>query len=174
MKHYQITREKYLSIDEFTSLLETCNKYRKTDLRNVCLFLTAIHTGARAKEILNIRTNDLNKDGYTVHIRGLKGGKDREIPLPKALFMDLMSLIPDENGRIFPITYRRLCDIWHNYRPCNKPFHALRHTFGVMRYKKHRDLYLIQIALGHRSIANTIAYVQHVTETEELKRLVNE
>ena len=74
--------------------------------------------------------------------------------------------------RIFPISYIRFHQIWDKYRPCHKKLHSLRHTFAIRLYKKTKDIRLVQFALGHRNIANTMIYADYVYSQEELKKLI--
>ncbi len=135
------------------------------------MFYLAIHTGVRAQEILNINIDDLDTYDEVVYIKGLKGSNDREIPLPSWLFKECLKL-PPKNGRLFPITYNRLLQIWHMYRPVHKKFHSLRHTFAIKLYKKTKDLRLVQVALGHRNITNTMVYADYIYTQQEMRKLI--
>src|SRR4029078_13062774 len=98
---------------------------------------------------------------------------DREIPLPRDLFERLLryaGTIPGE--KIFDLTYNRFGDIWVHYIPAAKKLHALRHTFAIRLFKKTKDLRLVQLALGHRNITNTMVYADYIYSQSELKRLI--
>ena len=73
---------------------------------------------------------------------------------------------------LFPISYSRLIQIWEHYRPTHKKFHSLRHTFAIRLYKKTKDLRLVQVALGHRNITNTMIYADYVYSQQELRKLI--
>lgn len=134
---------------------------------------TALRTGARAQELLNLQKADLNAYDESVFIRGLKGSNDREIPLPSELFKRLQSYAESQPGAaLFPISYHRLYQIWELYRPIPKKFHALRHTFAIELYQKTKDLRLVQVALGHRNITNTMIYADYVYSQQELRKLI--
>ena len=79
---------------------------------------------------------------------------------------------PDLQKHLFPISYPRLVQIWQHYRPVHKKFHSLRHTFAIELYKKTKDIRLLQMALGHRNIANTMIYADYVYSQTELRRLL--
>jgi integrase/recombinase XerC len=66
----------------------------------------------------------------------------------------------------------RLYQIWQFYRPVPKKFHALRHTFAIELYQKTKDLRLVQVALGHRNITNTMIYADYIYSQQELKKLI--
>lgn len=175
-KPYSLNKNKYLLDFEFDRLDQILNSFESKDIRNVLLLRMALHTGARATELLNIKVADLDTRSKSVFIYGIKGSNDRELPLQPKLFSQLMSFVTSEKLEgpqlLFDISYPRLVQIWLNYRPVHKSFHSLRHTFAIRLYKKTRDIRLLQFALGHRNIANTMIYADYVYSQEELRRLI--
>jgi integrase len=170
---YALNKNKYLLDPEFEKLEWILESYKESDARNSAILSLALNTGARASELLLITTRDLNTYDKSVFVRGLKGSNDREIPLGEGLFEMLQRLTPEaQTGRIFPFTYNRLRQIWELYRPTPKTFHCLRHTFAIRLYKKTRDIRLVQVALGHRNITNTMIYADYVYSQQELRRLI--
>lgn len=170
---YALNKNKYLLDPEFEKLLWLLESHQSKDPRNAAVLLLALQTGARASELLLITTRDLNTYDKSVFIRGLKGSNDREIPLNEKMFEALQRLTPEtQTGRLFPFTYNRLRQIWELYRPTPKSFHCLRHTFAIRLYKKTRDIRLVQVALGHRNITNTMIYADYVYSQQELRRLI--
>lgn len=170
---YSLNKNKYLLPPEAERLERLLEDHLDRDTRNCLMLLVGLRTGARAQEILNLRKVDLNAYDETVFIRGLKGSNDREIPLPRPLFLKLnrwAEQCPDAS--IFPIGYHRLHQIWELYRPVPKKFHSLRHTFAIRLYQKTKDLRLVQVALGHRNITNTMVYADYVYSQQELRRLI--
>lgn len=162
MKH-GINRSKFLEEHELHNLT-ACLDFT---LRDSCLIALALATGARATELLNVQPNDLFESTQSVLIRGLKGGRDREIPLRPELFKAIVKHIP------FNIKYRRLAYIWRNYYPGPKTFHSLRHTFALNLYRKHKDLKLVQLALGHVSPTNTAIYADFVYSQEQMRKIID-
>jgi integrase len=172
---YQLNKNKYLLDPEFERLHKILDTYKDEDSRNCTLLWTLLYTGGRAQEVLNLQKSDLNRHEETVLITGLKGSNDREIPVPSWLFRRLAKMadeIPEDIPHLFDITYNRLRQIWDHYRPINKKLHSLRHTFAIRLYKKTRDLRLVQVALGHRNIMNTMVYADYVYSHQELRRLI--
>ena len=174
MTRYSLNKNKYLLPPEAERLEKILNDHIDRDMRNCLILMIAIRTGARAQEVLNLRKSDLNSYDETIFIRGLKGSNDREIPLPHGLFLKLSQWASNfsMDARIFQITYPRLYQIWEFYRPVPKKFHSLRHTFAIRLYQKTKDLRLVQVALGHRNITNTMVYADYVYSQQELKRLI--
>lgn len=172
-KHYSLNKTKYLLEPEAEKLEELLSHYIDKDTRNCLLINLALRTGARATELLNLKKADLNRIDETIFIRGIKGSKDREIPLPPKLFRKLIEYIETEPSEsLFPISYSRLRQVWEFYRPTVKKFHALRHTFAIRLYKKTKDVRLVQVALGHCNITNTMIYADYVYSQQELRRLI--
>lgn len=170
---YALNKNKYLLEDEYQRLTGILKSFESKDSRNTTLIWTALLTGARAQEILNLTKDDLNPQEQSIFIRGLKGSNDRELPLASWHYLKLSKLAHAEaGGNIFPISYNRLYQIWDLYRPTHKSFHSLRHTFAVRLYKRTKDIRLVQVALGHRNIANTMIYAEYVYSQEELRKLI--
>lgn len=181
--NYQLNKNKYLLDYEYDHLEKIIKTYMLKNPRDCLLLAIALNTGARATEILNIEIGDINFYDQSIFIKGIKNSNDREIPINDRLFKKLKNFIdasyankegkyPNRKQRIFPITYIRLHQIWEHYRPCHKKFHSLRHTFAIRLYKKNKDIRLVQFALGHRNIANTMIYADYVYSQEELKKLL--
>lgn len=170
---YSLNKNKYLLEPELEKLNSLLDSYMESDMRNCLILKLALKTGARAQELLNIRKIDLNIYEESVLIKGIKGSNDREIPLKSDVFRLLKKYSDSHDSQIlFPITYSRLRQIWEFYRPVPKKLHCLRHTFAIQIYKKTRDIRLVQVALGHRNVMNTMIYADYVYSQQELKRLI--
>ncbi len=168
--------KKFLSVDEISHLDSLCRKnLTGSSQRDALLLLVAINTGARAQEILNLKKADFHRK--SIFVRGIKGSRDREIPIPDFLHREITYYFryrPEikNDDRVFNISYNRLFQIWRHFRPCEKKFHSLRHTFAIKVYMKTRDVKLVQICLGHASILNTMIYVDFVYSQEELRKIL--
>jgi integrase/recombinase XerC len=170
---YQLNKNKYLLPPEVERLRKILKDFQDKDPRNSFMISVALRTGARAQEVLNIQKADLNPYDESIFIRGLKNSNDREIPVHSDFFAQLHRFAEKESGtKLFPISYHRLYQIWELYRPIPKKFHALRHTFAIELYQKTKDLRLVQVALGHRNITNTMIYADYVYSQQELKKLI--
>ncbi len=172
-KRYSLNKNKYLlpnEIEHFERLLED---HIDSDARNCLALLLALKTGGRAQEILNLKKSDLNSSDESVFIQGLKGSSDREIPIKSSLFKKLTKYAQATDGdKLFPISYNRFRQIWDLYRPAQKKLHSLRHTFAIQLYRKTKDIRLVQVALGHRNVMNTMIYADYVYSQTELRKLI--
>jgi integrase len=169
---YALNKNKYLLDPEVERLEYLLKSHLQNDLRNCTLLFLGLHTGARAQELLNLTLPDVNTYDQSVFFKGLKGSSDRELPLAPWLFNAVSKLSPHADGRLFPISYNRLHQIWELYRPTVKKFHSLRHTFAIRLYRKTKDLRLVQVALGHRNITNTMIYADYHYSQQELRKLI--
>ncbi len=170
---YSLNKNKYLLEPEVERLVYILTSFKDKDARNCTLLWTLLHTGARAQEVLNLRKTDLNIYDRSLLIHGIKGSNDRELPLATWLFTRLEAQAAQMSGDlVFGISYPRLRQIWEHYRPVEKKVHSLRHTFAIQLYKKTRDLRLVQVALGHRNIANTMIYADYIYSQQELRKLI--
>ncbi len=171
---YALNKNKYLLPPEVQRLRSLISDHEVRDPRNCFALSLALRTGGRAQEILDLVKEDLNAYDRSVLIHGIKGSNDREIPLEERFFDRLYRYFESKNAsdRLFDISYMRLVQIWHFYRPVRKKFHSLRHTFAIELYQKTRDLRLVQVALGHRNITNTMIYADYVYSQQELRKLI--
>ena len=171
---YSLNKNKYLLDPEYDHLEMLLTRYRREEPRNCLAIHLALKTGARAQELLNVKKSDLNPYDQSVFITGLKGSDDRELPIEPSLFEQVEEYAHKKKPEefLFDITYHRLRQIWCDYRPVAKKFHCLRHTFAIRLYKKTKDIRLLQVALGHRNITNTMIYADYVYSQTELRRLI--
>lgn len=176
-KKYVITSQKVLSDDELDQLERHCRKSLSgVGQRDALIILIAIKTGGRATELLNIKVRHFDRKFKTIFLIGLKGSNDREIPIPDFLVLEIHSYIKTRNlrpeDRLFDIGYDRLYQIWDLWRPVNKKFHSIRHAFALLVYKKSRDIKLVQMCLGHRSILNTMVYLDFFYTQEQMRKIL--
>ena len=174
---YSLNKNKYLLSPEKERLEQILSQFSQKNLRDCLLLQLALKTGARAQELLNLKRADLNTFDKSLYIRGIKGSNDRELPLSSDLFDLFMrylnfNKITDPEQKIFGITYNRYRQIWEMYRPTHKKLHSLRHTFAIELYKKTKDIRLVQFALGHRNITNTMIYADYIYSQQELRKLI--
>jgi integrase len=164
-----LSQKKYLLPGERQDLERILEKYKDSDFRNTTLLWTLLRSGARTSEVLGLTPADIYNS--FVFIKSLKGGKDREIPVPTWLFDRLRVLCNglDNDAHVFNIAPRTLRDIWYLYRPVKKRVHSLRHSFALFAYEKKKDLRVVQKALGHRDIKTTMVYADYDYTGEEMR-----
>lgn len=170
---YALNKTKYLLEPEAENLEATLSRLASKYTRDCLLIELALRTGARAQEVLNIKRSDIDSHNETVLIRGIKGSSDREIPLEREFFSRVFKYAAQtKSDRLFNIQYNTFREVWVQYRPAQKKLHSLRHTFAIRLFKKTKDLRLVQLALGHRNITNTMVYADYVYSQTELRKLI--
>lgn len=183
-KDYIITPAKVLSNTELESLKALCTRYLniERERRNAALLLIALECGLRATEVLSITFGDIDFDSNTILIRSLKGSNARVLPVRPSLLKVLKTIALEKfdtldikqvkkDQKVFNISYSRLEQVWRMMRPNpSKTLHSLRHTFAVVTFLRTKDIKLVQNALGHRSINNTLVYVDFVYANETMRK----
>jgi integrase len=151
-------------------------------------------TGMRIGEALQLKWQDLDFERSTISINNPeKGSLSRILPISKTLKAMLNSFVRKEE-RIFPVTMntvqsnfrtqrRSLAKKLKNPRLKRITFHTFRHFFATILYAKTSKLLIVQRALVHKNINNTIIYthlidfksddykVQTAETVEEAKKL---
>jgi len=158
--------------------------------RDYALLATSALTGIREIELVGFRVADLRgiigasaaERPGRVRIRRAKKrdpktgqlGVEEEVVIPesarRAISDYLESLPADEKQpweRVFPITTKqaqRLFKLYARRAGLNPVYsmHSLRHTRGTELYRLHRDLKLVQNALGHANLETTSVYMHTV------------
>jgi site-specific recombinase XerD len=142
----------------------------ETRIRMVAI--TAMDTGMRFQELLNLRRPDVDFDNLMFRVNG-KGKKQRLVPmsieLRKLLFRYLSQHQFDwvfctgrgnqANQRYLLRDFKLLCKrLGISGVRCS--LHTLRHTFSVNYLRAGGNLYYLQRILGHSSISTTERYLR--------------
>jgi integrase len=129
-------RLRWLTEEEIKKLLEACQRSRNSKLRPAVVI--AIHTGLRRSELLDLTWDRIDLSRGVIRLELTKNGKRREVPLNEESYAELVSLGPQESGRLFE--YESVRKAYENAVRSAKlddvNFHTLRHTFAswaVMR-----------------------------------------
>jgi integrase/recombinase XerC len=133
------------------------------DPRARLILRLAAEVGLRRSEIALVHTRDLFEDllGWSLVVHG-KGSRDRVVPLPPALALELRRRGP---GFVFPgedgghLSPRWVGKIATRLLPADWTLHTLRHRFATRAYGLERDLLVVQTLLGHSSPVTTRRYV---------------
>ena len=175
-------------IDRFLLAIDNFEFTHNVANRNRLILKIIIYTGIRVSEILNLRQKDIFKeDGvYVLQIKG-KGNKPRIVMIKDSIIeQDLNNwldirvcnsdlLVCNKAGNILTQAYvSRIVEnilISAGIRKEKNGAHMLRHSFATLLYVKHRDLILVQEALGHADI-NTSRIYTHF-DKERLKATID-
>src|SRR5437763_4909350 len=142
------------------------------------LLMTLYATGARNKEAVHLKFEDVDSKRMVIHIKGGKGRKDRDVMLSLKLLEELREHWYRVGQRprvwLFPGNHRHSADrpintktAWHACQNAAKRAgiqigahpHTLRHCFGTHLLEAGADLRTIQILMGHSSLKETTIYL---------------
>ncbi|WP_449280965.1 tyrosine-type recombinase/integrase [Leucobacter sp.] len=145
------------------------------DVRTRLILRLAGECGLRRGEIAHIHTvNDLMNDliGWSLLVHG-KGGRDRVVPLPDGIALELLDLpegwaFPGRiNGHLSP---RRIGELATEVLDGEWTLHTIRHRFATRTYSIDHDVFAVQDLLGHASAETTRRYVAR--DSRRLRTLV--
>jgi integrase len=158
IKHFRVnnTNLRIVSEEEFQKLSEAAS----LDLKSI--LLTAVATGMRRGEILNLRWDDVYfKEGYII-VRDSKNYESRIITLHPVLKNVLLSLKGNSRSEYVFEGRKTIKRAWENalrksgIAHCR--FHDLRHTFATRLVMNGVDLVTLQELMGHKDINMTKRY----------------
>ncbi|NIS63389.1 MAG: tyrosine-type recombinase/integrase, partial [Proteobacteria bacterium] len=154
-------RLRFLSEEEMLRFLESCSPHLRP------IVLTALNTGMRKSEILNLRWDQVDfKHGFIL-LEVTKSGERREIPMNQIL-REALRKIPRRlnnphvftNGKGTP--YK---DVKGSFASALRKagikdfkFHDLRHTFASHLVMEGVDLTTVKELLGHKTLNMTLRY----------------
>ena len=176
--------ERYLTPDQTQALLVSIRESENEELEFIVLFL--IYTGARKREVLEAKWQDIDWVRKSWRIPKTKSGKIRHVPLSNGAMKVLDKLqLKMVSGQIKApsifanprtgVPYVSFYYSWNNARVrAGMPefrIHDLRHSFASCLVNAGRSLYEVQELLGHADIKTTSRYA-HLSR-ERLAEAVN-
>ena len=168
----------FMNEDEVNRFLNAIDSFEFSEnlaYRNRLILKIIIYTGIRVSEMLNLKIKDIFKedDIYMLQIRG-KGNKPRVVMIKcNIIENDLQNwlnqrvcnsdiLVFNQKGdRLTQAYVSRIVEnilISAGIRKEKNGAHMLRHSFATLLYSKHKDLILVQEALGHADINTSRIY----------------
>jgi len=149
--------------------------------RDHILFCLMLESGIRLGSAVALNVEDVDLATGVIWLRKTKGNHPEKVYLGKMILQHLSGFLKDRaaDGPLFTAkTGRRLShrhvqrrfSIWLEKAGITSPvsIHSLRHTFAVRLYHSSRDIFLVQSALLHRSIASTLVYAN--VDDDHLRR----
>ena len=143
-----------------------------TRTRNRVAFKLIKECGLRPVEVSRLTLKQIDLHKGRVYPETAKGGEARVLRIKKetlALLKQLVSDIQSISKPIFPSS-KTLQSNWYKLRKeiakrYSKPelkqirLYDLRHFYGTMLYHKTKDIVHVQRKMGHRSLKNTLIYI---------------
>jgi integrase len=164
---------------EIDQLIASCGKKLATFLQ------TLKETGIRGAEAKKLKWIHLDTERKTVNITPSKGSNPRILPISDKLLNMLNNIrknneseesIFAKNTHIIRTSYCRqrknIAEKLSNPRLRKISFHTLRHWKATMEYHKTKDIIHVMQILGHKSIKNTMKYINiensiHTSKNDE-------
>lgn len=158
-----------LSAEEVVRLLEAV-----PSLKSRTALTTVYATGLRVSEVVRLQVGDIDSQRMVIRVEQGKGGKDRYVMLSPQLLKILRSywrltrpqlwLFPgrSQDHPLDPVVLHAACRSARAAAFLDKPVtvHTLRHTFATHLLENGVDVRVIQVLLGHASLATTARYTQ--------------
>ncbi len=134
------------------------------------IIITALQTGMRRGEILNLKWSNIDFTYGFIELLDTKSGKARKVPISDTL-RDVLNSIEHQSEYVFvnPKTNKPYIDLKKSFHQVMKlaniknfRFHDLRHTVATRLVENNIDLAVIQEILGHAHIETTMRYAHPV------------
>ena len=169
----QNAKERYLTKEEVQRLMVAIDQSENKQLKHIVTLL--LLTGARKREILDARWEEVNLDRRYLRVPLSKSGKPRFIPLSLAA-IKVLELLPRFDGCPYVVPnpdtgkpYGNLYVPWNTARKrAGLPdvrMHDLRHSYASNLVNAGTSIYVVSRALGHASLKNTARYSHLSQET---------
>lgn len=166
------SRLRFLSKEECQNLINSCDKHLKP------VVITALHTGMRKGEILNLKWDQVDLKHGFIFLEITKNGERREIPINETLRQTLTgfrSRIDTPYVFYEPKTGKPFQDVKRSFKTALKrsrirdfKFHDLRHTFASHLVMAGVDLTTVKELLGHKTLIMTLRYA-HLSPSHKLR-----
>lgn len=165
-------RLRYLSKEECQALINTCDKHLQP------IVTTALNTGMRKGEILNLRWDNVDlKHGFILLDR-TKNGERREIPINETVRITLDGLVrrldtpyifyDSSTGKPYQDVKRSFSTALRKAKIRDFRFHDLRHCFASHLVMAGVDLTTVKELLGHKTLTMTLRYA-HLAPSHKVK-----
>jgi integrase len=170
------SRLRFLCNEEICRLIDCARPLLKP------IIITAISTGMRMGEILNLKWQEVDFEHGFIRVSKSKNGKARDIPINSYLEETLKGLV--ESMKIGNYVFckkvgEKFSRIDHFFAKARKRagledlrFHDLRHTAASLYASRGCDIITLQNLLGHKKITMTQRYAHLIPESHEKTRRI--
>jgi len=167
------TLPKFLTLEEAERLVLATTGSSPTTRRDRLIILLLYGCGLRTNELCSLNITDINRERHELVVLKSKGERPRSIPIPEALYTELLAYLLDcgKRGPLFKTSFRgsriRASDVCEvvtvtttraGLRSDVTP-RTLRHSFATHLMDRGVDLAVIASLMGHRSPQETGVYL---------------
>lgn len=178
-----------LTPDEIGALIRAASGRAPTGIRNRAIIVTAWRAGLRVQEFLGLYPRDLDPENGTVNVIHGKGGRQRIVGLDPAAFAVVERWLDKrrelglnghqpvfctlKGGPLKPSYIRAMFPRLARRAGIEKRVHAhgLRHTHAAELAAENVPMNVIARQLGHRSVATTSRYIDHIQPTQVIETM---
>ncbi|HIE45376.1 MAG TPA: integrase [Flavobacteriaceae bacterium] len=179
-----------LSLDEVTAIFNACRNFK-----HLMILKTIYACGLRISEVINLEIKDINSTRNTIKIRIAKGKKDRIVPIPEELLIELRQYFKVYKPHLYlfegqgsnvnkpkkysPSSIQMVMKNLSKYAGIRRRItpHTLRHSYATHLYEYGISLRSIQVLLGHESSKTTEIYTRvsniHIANTPSPLNFLN-
>lgn len=175
------TAPKSLTLEEAERLVLATSANGSTARRDRLVVLLLYGCGLRTSELCALDVADVSRERHELTVRHGKGDRPRCIPVPEALYTELLAYLLErgKRGALFRTTVkvRRLsakdvCDIVNAAAErarlrAGVTARTLRHSFATHLMDRGVDLAIIASLMGHRSPQETGVYLHVLPQRPE-------
>jgi len=163
-----------LNEEEARRLVHACSARTAADRRERLIVLLLYGCGLRTDELCQLNLDDVDRDRQELVVLHGKGDRQRVIPIPQGVFIELLAYLADRGGKRGPLLrtaakHRRLSNKCvgevvrrvaerAGFEKLITP-KTLRHSFATHLMDHNVDLAIIASLMGHRSPAETGVYL---------------
>ena len=170
------SRMRFLCNEEICTLIDFADPFLKP------IIITAISTGKRLGEILNLKWQEVDFEHGFIRVVKSKNHESRDIPINGYLEETLKGLV--ESMKIGNYVFcneigDKISRIDHFFAKARKlagledfRFHDLRHTAASLYASRGCDIITLQNLLGHKKITMTQRYAHLIPESHEKTRRI--
>jgi len=162
-----------LTIPQAEALVRRCPRATPAQRRDRLMILLLYGCGLRTQELCGLDVADVNRERQELVIRKAKGDKPRVIPIPDALYTELLAYLLEHGRRgallrtahlSRRIAAKDVCEVVRDAAaraglPSTVTARTLRHTFATHLMDRGVDLAVIASLMGHRSPQETGVYL---------------
>lgn len=163
-----------LTLEEAERLVRACSSRSEHERRSRVVILLLYGCGLRTAELCSLDVQDVDIERHEIFVRHGKGNRQRMIPVPGAVWTELLAYLAERGGKRGPLFRTQARGKRIRAREIGEIVKAtalraeipgaitprtLRHTFGTHLMDRGVDLAVIATLMGHRTPAETGVYL---------------